>query len=42
MVVERTAVATFPLKDLPLILKGAFHAYNIHYTQKGARTFIHF
>ena len=31
--VERTAVATFPLKDLPLILVGAFYAYNMHYPE---------
>ena len=33
LVVEKKAVTTFRLKELPSILLGAFYAYNMHYTE---------
>ena len=32
LVVERKMVTTFPCKELPAILLGAFYVYNMHYT----------
>ena len=33
LVVEKKTVTTFQPKELPLILLGAFYAYNMHYTE---------
>ena len=33
LVVEKKMVTTFPAKELPLILLGAFYAFNMHYTE---------
>ncbi len=33
LVVERKAITTFPPKESPLVLLGAFYAYNMHYTE---------
>ena len=33
LVVERKVVTTFPPIDTPLVLLGAFYAYNMHYTE---------
>ena len=41
LVVERIAVATCPPKDLPLLLVGAFYAYNMHYPE-GCKNFYTF
>ena len=41
LVVERKAVTTFPPTDTPLVLLGAFYAYNMHYTE-GCKNFYSF
>lgn len=41
LVVERKAVTTFPPTDAPLVLLGAFYAYNMHYTE-GCKNFYSF
>ncbi len=32
-VVERKVITTFPPKESPLVLLGAFYAYNMHYME---------
>ena len=41
LVLERKAVTTFPPNDTPLVLLGAFYAYNMHYTE-GCKNFYSF
>ncbi len=41
LVVERKIVSSFPPNETPLVLVGAFYAFNMHYTE-GCKNFYSF
>ena len=41
LVMEKKAVSTFNPEEAPLVLLGAFYAYNVHYTE-GCKNFYTF